>query len=65
MASPLIVLTASNSEAGEWHHSIWQPMLSATICHKYSRQFIPRESLFNESWPDGRAKSVPNGPTYL
>ena len=61
MASPLIVLAASNSEASEWHHSIWQQMLSATIPHKYSKQFIPPESLVNESWPDGRAKYVPNG----
>src|SRR5918912_1438664 len=61
MSSPKIVLTASNSEASEWHHSIWQQMLSATIPHKYSKNFIPPESLQNESWPDGRAKYVPNG----
>jgi radical SAM superfamily enzyme YgiQ (UPF0313 family) len=61
MAAPLIVLTASNSEASEWHHSIWQQMLSATIPQKYGKQFIPPESLVNESWPDGRAKYVPNG----
>src|SRR5919197_1076293 len=61
MASPLIVLTASNSEASEWHHSIWQQMLSAGIPHKYGKHFIPPESLQNESWPDGRARYVPNG----
>src|ERR1041384_7202266 len=61
MSSPRIVLTASNSEASEWHHSIWQQMLSATIPFKYSKQFIPPDSLKNESWPDGRAKYVPNG----
>jgi radical SAM superfamily enzyme YgiQ (UPF0313 family) len=61
MGSPTIVLTASNSEASEWHHSIWQQMLSATIPFKYSKNFIPPASLKNESWPDGRAKYVPNG----
>src|SRR5437868_2992972 len=61
MTSPIIVLTASNSEASEWHQSIWQQMISAGIPHKYSKRFIPPESLVNESWPDGRAKYVPNG----
>ncbi|HEX8072597.1 MAG TPA: radical SAM protein, partial [Pyrinomonadaceae bacterium] len=61
MGSPLIVLTASASEASEWRHSIRQQMLSATIPFKYSKQFIPQDSLLNETWPDGRAKYVPNG----
>jgi len=61
MSSPLIVLTASSTEASEWNHSIWQQMLSATIPQKYSKQFINQASLENESWPDGRAKYVPNG----
>jgi hypothetical protein len=61
MASPLIVLAASNSEASEWQHSIWQQMLSATIPAKYAGKFINPAALHNESWPDGRAKYVPNG----
>lgn len=61
MGSPLIVLAASATEASEWKHSIWQQMLSATIPFKYSKKFINQESLQNESWPDGRAKYVPNG----
>src|SRR5215475_8356486 len=61
MSSPLIVLTASSTEASEWNHSIWQQMLSATIPQKYSKTFINQASLQNESWPDGRAKYVPNG----
>jgi radical SAM superfamily enzyme YgiQ (UPF0313 family) len=36
-------------------------MLSATIPSKFSKTFINPESLLNESWPDGRAKYVPNG----
>lgn len=36
-------------------------MLAATIPFKYSKTFIPPESMINESWPDGRAKYVPNG----
>lgn len=61
MVSPKIVLTASASEASEWKHSIWQQMLSATIPHKYSKQFINPDALKCESWEDGRAKYVPNG----
>jgi radical SAM superfamily enzyme YgiQ (UPF0313 family) len=61
MGSPKIVLTASNTEASEYKHSIWQQMLSATIPHKFSNTFIDQSSLQNESWPDGRAKYVPNG----
>src|SRR5437588_2323414 len=61
MTSPLIVLAASNTEASEWRHSIWQQMLSATIPYKYSKTFINQAALQNESWPDGRAKYVPNG----
>src|SRR3954465_9810080 len=61
MSSPKIVLTASSTEASEFKHSIWQQMLSATIPHKYSDKFIDPASLHNESWPDGRAKYVPNG----
>lgn len=61
MGSPMIVLTASASEASEFKHSIWQQMLSATIPFKYSKTFINQESLQNDSWPDGRAKYVPNG----
>ena len=61
MGSPLIVLTASTTEASEWRHSIWQQMLSATIPAKFSKTFINPESLINDSWPDGRAKYVPNG----
>ena len=61
MRSPEIVLTASSSEASEWRHSIWQQMLSATIPAKYGHKFINPEALKTESWPDGRAKYVPNG----
>ncbi|HEV8141152.1 MAG TPA: hypothetical protein VGP81_15360, partial [Pyrinomonadaceae bacterium] len=61
MRSPEIVLTASSSEASEWRHSIWQQMLSATIPAKYGHKFIHPEALVTESWPDGRAKYVPNG----
>lgn len=61
MGSPKIVLTASSSEASEWRHSIWQQMLSATIPAKYGHRWINPTSLNNESWPDGRAKYVPNG----
>ena len=61
MPSPLIVLTASATEASEWRHSIWQQMLSATIPARYAKTFINPDSLANESWPDGRARYVPNG----
>lgn len=61
MGSPKIVLTASSTEASEWKHSIWQQMLSATIPSKYSKTFIDPTSMINDSWPDGRAKYVPNG----
>lgn len=61
MGSPLIVLTASASEASEWKHSIWQQMVSAGIPAKYGKKFINPEALVCESWPDGRAKYVPNG----
>ena len=61
MPSPLIVLTASTTEASEWRHSIWQQMLSATIPARYAKTFINPASLVNESWPDGRARYVPNG----
>jgi radical SAM superfamily enzyme YgiQ (UPF0313 family) len=59
--SPLIVLTASSTEASEWNHSIWQQMLSATVPNKYKNTFFNKVSFENESWPDGRAKYVPNG----
>src|SRR4029079_6434766 len=36
-------------------------MLSATIPAKYGHKFINPEALASESWPDGRAKYVPNG----
>src|SRR5437899_2603623 len=36
-------------------------MLSATIPAKYGHKWINPTSLVNESWPDGRAKYVPNG----
>jgi radical SAM superfamily enzyme YgiQ (UPF0313 family) len=61
LRSPKIVLTASSSEASEWRHSIWQQMLSATIPAKYGHKFINPDALITESWPDGRAKYVPNG----
>lgn len=61
MPSPLIVLAASNTEASEWRHSIWQQMLSATIPQKYVKTFYNQAALQNESWPDGRARYVPNG----
>lgn len=61
MSSPLFVLAASSTEASEWNHSIWQQMLSATIPQKYSKTFFNEASFINESWPDGRAKYVPNG----
>jgi radical SAM superfamily enzyme YgiQ (UPF0313 family) len=61
VASPLIVLTASSTEASEWHHSIWQQMMSATVPYKFSNRMFNKVSFENESWPDGRAKYVPNG----
>lgn len=61
MGSPKIILTASSSEASEFQHSIWQQMLSATIPYKYSKTFLNPSVTFTESWPDGRAKYVPNG----
>jgi radical SAM superfamily enzyme YgiQ (UPF0313 family) len=54
-------LTASSTEASEFKHSVWQQMLSATIPFKYSGTFINPASMENDSWPDGRAKYVPNG----
>ena len=61
MGSPLIVLTASSTEASEWHHSIWQQMMSATVPQKFANTFFNKVSFENESWPDGRAAYVPNG----
>ncbi len=61
MASPLIVLTASSTEASEWRHSIWQQMMSAAVPVKLSNTIFNKVSFANESWPDGRAKYVPNG----
>ncbi|HXL82195.1 MAG TPA: radical SAM protein [Pyrinomonadaceae bacterium] len=61
MSSPLIVLTASSTEASEWHHSIWQQMMSATVPYKFSNRIFNKVFFENESWPDGRAKYVPNG----
>jgi radical SAM superfamily enzyme YgiQ (UPF0313 family) len=61
LGSPKIVLTASRSEASEWRHSIWQQMLSATIPAKHAHKWRNPDLLNNESWPDGRAKYVPNG----
>src|SRR5437870_1122301 len=61
LTSPLIVLTASSTEASEWHHSIWQQMMSATVPYKFSKTFFNKVTFENESWPDGRAKYVPNG----
>jgi radical SAM superfamily enzyme YgiQ (UPF0313 family) len=61
VGSPLIVLTASTTEASEWRHSIWQQMMSATVPAKFSKKIINPESLITESWPDGRARYVPNG----
>jgi radical SAM superfamily enzyme YgiQ (UPF0313 family) len=61
VGSPKIVLTASSTEASEFKHSVWQQMLSATIPFKFSNTFINPASMENDSWPDGRAKYVPNG----
>jgi hypothetical protein len=61
LKSPAIVLTASSTEASEWNHSIWQQMMSATVPYKFSNTFFNKVSFENESWPDGRAKYVPNG----
>ena len=36
-------------------------MLSATIPQKYSKTFFNKSAFHNESWPDGRARYVPNG----
>ncbi len=36
-------------------------MLSATIPAKFGHKWINPATLINESWPDGRAKYVPNG----
>ena len=40
-------------------------MLSATIPQKYCKTFFNPASFANESWPDGRAKYVPNGLRML
>jgi radical SAM superfamily enzyme YgiQ (UPF0313 family) len=61
LGSPLIVLTASSTEASEWHHSIWQQMMSATVPQKFADTFFNKVSFENETWSDGRAKYVPNG----
>jgi radical SAM superfamily enzyme YgiQ (UPF0313 family) len=61
LRSPKIVLTASSSEASEWQHSIWQQMLAAGLPAKFGHRWINPATLINESWPDGRAKYVPNG----
>jgi len=61
VSSPLFVLAASATEASEWNHSIWQQMLAATTPQKFSKNFFNKEVFNNESWPDGRAKYVPNG----
>jgi radical SAM superfamily enzyme YgiQ (UPF0313 family) len=61
VSSPLFVLAASSTEASEWNHSIWQQMLSATIPQKISKTYFNQAVFENESWPDGRAKYVPNG----
>ncbi len=61
MTSPLFVLTASSTEASEWNHSVWQQMMSATVPYKFSKTFFNKVTFANESWPDGRAKYVPNG----
>lgn len=61
MVSPKIVLTASSTEASEWHHSIWTQMMSAAVPYKYSEKIVSPERILTESWPDGRAKYVPNG----
>lgn len=65
MPSPKIVLTASASEASEWKHSVWQQMISATVPDKYRNRLMRVEGLECESWPDGRAKYVPNGIRVL
>ena len=36
-------------------------MLAATTPQKFSKNFFNKEVFNNESWPDGRAKYVPNG----
>src|SRR5690349_14732157 len=36
-------------------------MLSATTPQIFSKTFFNKEAFVNESWPDGRAKYVPNG----
>jgi radical SAM superfamily enzyme YgiQ (UPF0313 family) len=54
-------LAASATEASEWKHSIWQQMVSATIPQKLYKTFFNKEVFENETWPDGRAKYVPNG----
>jgi radical SAM superfamily enzyme YgiQ (UPF0313 family) len=61
MPSPTIVLVASLTEASEFHHSIWQQMLFATIPARLADTFIDAAALRPETWPDGRAKHVPNG----
>lgn len=61
MSSPRIVLVASLTEASEFNHSIWQQMLFATIPSRYARTFIDPEALRPQTWPDGRARHVPNG----
>src|SRR5437773_7782278 len=36
-------------------------MMSATVPYKFSKTFFNNVTFENESWPDGRAKYVPNG----
>src|SRR5438093_4086884 len=36
-------------------------MMSATVPYKFSKTFFNKVTFENESWPDGRAKYVPNG----
>lgn|GEM_PF-4798085 len=45
MASPLIVLTASSTEASEWKHSVWQQMMSAAVPVKLSNTIFNKVGL--------------------
>lgn len=61
MPSPRFVLVASLTEASEFNHSIWQQMLFATVPARLARRTLHPSALAPDTWPDGRAKYVPNG----
>jgi len=40
---------------------MWHQMMSAAVPTRFAKHFLDPAALQNESWPDGRAKYVPNG----